>query len=451
MAIFKSRAGTNNFKKMNNQNKSFAKATKINSNSYPNRNQAIVLNTNPDFEINEYIYAIGSIVNPKNITHVFKTYNGRLCIYLTSKDLVEQLVLNHKYVKIQDTQTEIRRYINPAQRIIISHVCPSIPDDSIEEALKYYNVKLASPITMLRMGIKNDDYSHIFSDRRQVFVLPEEVTKIPNSVIINHEETNFRIFFAPDATCYKCKKHGHIASKCTEIIESSQNNINTATNTNQETTITQNDNTTSNTRETTTLNDQPKNQNPQSIISILEPETEMETEISTNENKNNENNTQSQQLTQNTKRNAASLSSLEEVFGQTEEGETSTSQPEKTELDANKRNNKKTKSKRTRSLSPEDSMYISVEALQSIKEEIEDNQDMYPVSYNTLLDFTQKIKGCTSLLKLVREYTDDSTGFLLMLKDLYTFVDDRSTKSKFTRITNRLKEEINNDNSIINK
>lgn len=111
---------------------------------------------------------------------------------------------------------EIRRYINPAQRLVISNVCPSISNSVIETALIENGIKIVSPITFLRAGLDREEYRHVLSFRRQVFIAPEEEnpTPIPNSLVISDEDTNYRIFLSVDITCFLCKQKGHEANKC---------------------------------------------------------------------------------------------------------------------------------------------------------------------------------------------------------------------------------------------
>jgi|UniRef100_A0A2S2R4P8 hypothetical protein len=64
--------------------------------------------------------------------------------------------------------------------------------------------------------MKVEDFTHILSFRRQTFIKHEDLTKIPTSILINYEDTNYRIFLSDDSlNCYICQSQGHIASQCT--------------------------------------------------------------------------------------------------------------------------------------------------------------------------------------------------------------------------------------------
>jgi hypothetical protein len=53
------------------------------------------------------------------------------------------------------------------------------------------------------------------SFRRQMFLNHEDVHKLPNSLLINVNENQFRIFFTDDQiTCFVCSSIGHTTSNC---------------------------------------------------------------------------------------------------------------------------------------------------------------------------------------------------------------------------------------------
>lgn len=186
--------------------------------TFPKRDLAIVLNAVQSLKLADYVYAVAEITGPKNITHVSRIANDRICIFLSSIQAVNKLIDGRDFLKIGSEEVGLRRLITPAKRIILSHVYPTIPDEVIEDALRAIGLKLVSPITDLRAGIPKDGFLHILSFRRQVYVAPptDRVLQMTSSVLITYEGTQFRIYLTEDEIrCYQCRQMGHIAKNCT--------------------------------------------------------------------------------------------------------------------------------------------------------------------------------------------------------------------------------------------
>lgn len=124
-----------------------------NINTSPKKEQAIILHAINEIHTNDYIIQIGKLINPKNIIFASRISNERICIYLSSKAHVEQLISKHPNITIGNQQIEIRRLINPSKRLIISNICPTIPNKTIEEKLVQIGFKLVSPINFMKIGI----------------------------------------------------------------------------------------------------------------------------------------------------------------------------------------------------------------------------------------------------------------------------------------------------------
>ncbi|KAL3281668.1 hypothetical protein HHI36_004874, partial [Cryptolaemus montrouzieri] len=100
----------------------------------PSREQAVVMNFIETYTLAGYAKSLATLIGARNITHVSRISNNRVCIYLANKDLVDNL-LQHNSIFINIDEINIRRLISPAKRIVISNVCPSITNDNIEDAL----------------------------------------------------------------------------------------------------------------------------------------------------------------------------------------------------------------------------------------------------------------------------------------------------------------------------
>lgn len=174
--------------------------------STPNKDQAVVMNAYNEFEMIDYLKPIGNIIGPKNIHFASKISNNRICIFLANKELVDQLIKDHSLIKIKEQEIIIRRLITPAIRIIFSNVYPKVPHYVLEKALQDKGIKLVSPINYLRTSEKDQEYSHLLSFKRQVYISSNSID-LPDSLEISHEDTNYRVYLSGEnILCYKCKK-----------------------------------------------------------------------------------------------------------------------------------------------------------------------------------------------------------------------------------------------------
>ncbi|KAK2574834.1 hypothetical protein KPH14_012937, partial [Odynerus spinipes] len=65
------------------------------------------------------------------------------------------------------------------------------------------------------LGIDEPGFTHITSFRRQVFIDPDDIEKLPKEFTINYEETLYHIYVSTDKiTCFVCKQDGHTAKYC---------------------------------------------------------------------------------------------------------------------------------------------------------------------------------------------------------------------------------------------
>lgn len=435
-----------------NQAKTFADITKARNQHRPNRNQAIIIETIPTIATEEFIYAVGDIINPTNIISVSKIYNQRLCVFLNSKELVEKIVTENPEIVVQGQKITIRRYVNPYLRVIISHAYTSIPNCLIEDALINCGITPKSPITTLRAGLKREGYGHIESFRRQIFVAPKENNdtpiEIPETITINYDDTEYKLYLTTDVTCFICKQKGHIASKCknktTQNTEEPRPNpLQDSIDRNEDTNHSQKTNSTISTSDQTlhTISQNTENhddtpQNSQTLQCL----------ITNFENNNQSNLTQSNPSTDETplievnnmetskkiKRNARSISSLDEELTQTQMDPP----PED-----NKDNNKSKKQKKKRTDSPGNEINLN-DILQPFKNEMDSNPKLYSISYEDLYNLTEQIQTSSTPLTIARKFTNDIYELIVLLKDLHTFTNNRSAKTKITKIINKLREDM---------
>jgi hypothetical protein len=186
--------------------KSFAETTA--NTILPKMNQAIVLNSLDGIKQIQYIIALNQITEASNIISASRISNNRFCIFLKSQQIVDDLINNHSAIFIDNIRVLIRKLINPSKRIILSNVYPAISNNIITDVHMNLGVKITSPITALKAGFQLDKFAHITSFRRQLYINPDDFSKLPGSIAISFENTTYRIFITDDiVTCFLCKKN----------------------------------------------------------------------------------------------------------------------------------------------------------------------------------------------------------------------------------------------------
>ena len=138
----------------------------------PKKDQAIVFNAIEDTKLLDYILAVGTLIGPKNIIFSSRISNNRICIYLSSKAIVDKLINERTPFKINNKILYGRRLITPSQRLVLSNVCPTIPNHILVTEFEGKNLSLLSSITYRKINIPDPEYTHVLSFRRQVFISP---------------------------------------------------------------------------------------------------------------------------------------------------------------------------------------------------------------------------------------------------------------------------------------
>lgn len=334
-------------------------------------------------------------------------------------------------------------------------VCPSIPDYIIEDALVALGLKLMSPITPLAAGLKKPGYAHILSSRRQVFVANEEnnPAQIPDHILIEYENTEYKIFLITDTTCFTCKTKGHVANRCpnktkqtdthTQISDtrtqsqassSSQTTSGNASNIQLETPPILEPMTKANVNSSEMQTYNPTQQTDIDYIACTP-----ETVTSKSKAPNMIENTNAKSNQSNTKRTLASVSSLEDDIGLVlEDTDPLTPQKQKQKDLKNKSGRKKNKP----SESPQNEAMIPIANILHFKEKLDSNPNKYNLTFDKLCEFLEEIQFSQHPLITVRKYSDNPYQQLILLQDLHSSTSDRSTKTKLTKIMNRIKEEI---------
>ena len=85
---------------------------------------------------------------------------------------------------------------------------------------------IISPITFIKVEFLKTGFTHIFSFRSQVYIHPDDVNKLAESLQVNYDDTSYWIFISTDnLQCFQCKREGHLAKHCPNSINDSQQQI----------------------------------------------------------------------------------------------------------------------------------------------------------------------------------------------------------------------------------
>lgn len=394
--------------------------------NFPKKEQAIVLAAIEGPKLGDYVKAISDLTGPRNIIFASRISNNRICIYLSTIKVVDDLIKSHNKVMVLNNEVSIRKLITPAKRIIISNASPSIPHETIATSLRSIGLRLASQITFLRAGM-SDELSHVLSFRRQVYVVPlEEHEVLPSSIVIKSDDTNQRIFLTlDDMACFLCKLPGHVAANCPNTTSGTPD-----TSTSINTTLTQNVSRITSPEESA---NQMKNSTLPEPLIQLETTSESIPTLDVFMTSLNANAANKRPISSNStpstpeahKENADLLSQDAPEF-------ISPSLPTKS----------KKKLKRSSSIDP---ILDITPHLVNVKKMMEENPTQYICSYSALKCFIENSFGNKDVLTEAKRFTADVPGLLQTLLELHPHINNKSLKNRFTRIRKRLIHMMQNE------
>lgn len=389
---------------------------------FPKRNQAIIINVVENLKLPDYIKAIGNIVQPRNILFASRISNNRVCIYLSTVELVDELVENHSTVEIGEYELNIRRLVTPARRLILSNVSPNIPHDILQKALTELNIQAQTPISFLKATFISEEYNHIMSFRRQLYIYPDDNLQLPSSITVDYEDTSYRVFLTfDDIVCFLCKEKGHITKQCPR-----QNQH--TTDTSIATQPIDNDNLSAPSNcpfLTTTEVSQSSPEHPEAMDLTLSL-------VPTNPGNNPK------------KRTATTIdsASIEDLTLSHKEPQTIESNIERVidKLFATPNQTVKPP-KKPKNDTPGTSTLSTMDMIEPARKHyLETNPT---ITFQTLADFLENSRGTTDLSSLALTYTDNITNLLDSIRLIYPYLAHRTMKNRCTRIINRITRQMN--------
>ena len=269
---------------------------------------------------------------------------------------------------------------------------------------------------------------HACSFRRQVYVHPGDINKIPETLKITFNNMVYLIFLSTERlTCFVCKNEGHLAKYCPTI-----NN------------------------KPTELQTVPSNGTP---IQQIQIPNNMETDISEEQVNKNINETQDQNneisiLTENyeTNRTKRPLSHSSNSYAASQSTDLSDSESsiyslsniddvpatddEKTEtVDKMFKIPKRTKKSRT------EKWKDFTTTLLPLKKSFEDNANRFPTNYENFINFIDKMYGTPITDNTIKQHASIYKAVASMMREIYPLLNkDRSTKILFTKIIKKLEK-----------
>lgn len=394
----------------------------------PKREYGIIITTVEGLTNDDYLDGVETLISLDNVRAISKLSSGRVCIYVNSRSLVDEL--KNKKVSVKNQLLELKPYISDNKRVVISNVHPFIPDEIIIDALKIHDIKILSHITPLRAGLVKPGRAHILSFRRQFYIRDEDERKLPDSLQIHYDNTAYWTFLSTDSTaCFYCKQTGHIARNCPSAVNNHNNNTQVSV-TEFDSSQMQTNN--SNSQPTHINNDPPglsRNTNSASAMHNNKTEEEISTNrgikrpsppstISDSNPSNNENiNEDLPKKSNDTEFKTPKTKKKNKKIKPTASNQNSTMTVYHADNDIN---------------SPPDS------ALTPAKCIFEDPENKFRLDYYQFESFLEKTKGRQDAINVAMEFTSDPEDIIEIIDAAYHHILDRSVKARFTRIKKKL-------------
>ncbi|CAI6365023.1 unnamed protein product [Macrosiphum euphorbiae] len=325
----------------------------------------------------------------------------------------------------------------------------------------------------MKAGFATEQFSHILSFRRQIYINQDSATKLPNSITVTVENTTFRIFITDDiVTCFQCHQTGHFSSQCKNIPDPINviNETETVTETliDLSSTTIEDNNLSSSLPIVSTQN----YHNTQDSESVLLDQVVDKDIITSYEQPNKPSLIDKLKLTANhrtkvpplqpAKRPAPSTSSASQPpspksFQPSSPPPQSTMKPPgsntldgRTQQSKNPKGSVSKKLKvRTNSISS-DTVHTNIDECFDSTRDLFDTHLDFSLTFDQFRDFFESSKGCSDLENLCNKYACSPDDILEIISTIYPNVTVKSAKNRLTRLSNALKKIIQDFNACQN-
>nr|CAH7719540.1 unnamed protein product [Callosobruchus chinensis] len=397
---------------------------------YPNKEQAIVFPSVDGLKKQDYLLNLGPIVNPKNILFCSRVYNNRVCVYLSSKQIIDQFLETTGEIIINGES--LRALITPSDRLVMSNVSPTIPHRLLKDKLEQIGLHLVSPISFLRIGATVPEYSHILSFRRQAYITPISQDIFPESMEITYEDLTYRIFLSVDShRCFKCQLPGHNASQCPSTqLKPTSPAIDTETLRNP-----------ANIETTPAL----IQQKPNTLNYYLEQDTTSTITINANLIQHTPAQISQQEPSENDSANNSHTTNkrrLSAVITPTSDKEPILEISDNCSFAAPKQ--RTTKKYKAYVLS---NSHIPDEAFLPIKTFIESHTPPLVLNSDQIKNLLENTHGIGDIINIINDHTSDTKGLIEMLLLIYPHITDTTLKNRCTRLLKKIEKHLDNNPS----
>ena len=386
----------------------------VNNDIFPSKNQAIIFSHMEGAPAAYYARKVADkLGGANNVLHCMKISKERVRMYLKTRQIAEKFMNEGGEIEINQQVIKARWYIqeNNDKKLIITNVPPHVPHDIILDVFKTHGITPSSPMKFLHLT-QEDGLTNILSEKRFVYIPSDSAAKFPSSEIIKYDGDEYRAFFN-DATakCYICHQFGHISQTCEFAYKQPTG----------ETTIDITDT-------TDTLNDRmeiPHDDDiniPSNLAKKRPPPSD------------NDSTTCSQ-----VDINLLSEASIQIIHEQSTKRLEDQDKKESSNNDVKKKEKGPKKKKPKTQKKDEAEPTVSVkELLKPLKDNFDNNIGKYPMSFSNFTVMMEMVKGQDSPIATILEITNNIPGVIEMLIENYPLLQNRTMKSRFTRLKNKL-------------
>ncbi|KAK3514786.1 hypothetical protein QTP70_031014, partial [Hemibagrus guttatus] len=232
--------------------------------------------------VEECAAAVAKLIGVKSIVTAARM-NKSVVMFVDDVSKAEAVVL--KGVVMKGTLVKVFPLSTPARRVILSNVPPFIDDEDLCTLLSRFG-KVVSPVKMLPTGCKDPELRHIYSYRRQAFMILNNRDEDLNVIFKTKCDGGEYTIYATSGSlkCFGCAQEGHLVRNCPEEQAAGEQETGTVTENIQE--REQGENKQDSGEDNTQTEDQEENKQQETTTESQEGRKDTETEVNHMESEN---------------------------------------------------------------------------------------------------------------------------------------------------------------------